>query len=178
MNKLIIISLIVFNSMTPSDSDLKSDVESLIRNNFEFETRLEFINYKIPGNIKQEIEKKSGQKFFKDFLYMWKVYRGDDYIATGILDNVYGKSQPITFLVLINRYNGVMMCEIVKYREPYGGQISNKKWLDQFNGKDNSSSYKIGDEISTISGATISVNSITKGIRKLTILISLIGNDL
>ena len=70
------------------------------------------------------------------------------------------------------------MCEIVKYREPYGGQISNKKWLDQFNGKDNSSSYKIGDEISTISGATISVNSITKGIRKLTILISLIGNDL
>jgi Na+-translocating ferredoxin:NAD+ oxidoreductase RnfG subunit len=164
--------------MTPSDSDLKSDVESLIRNNFEFETRLEFINYKIPGNIKQEIEKKSGQKFFKDFLYMWKVYRGDDYIATGILDNVYGKSQPITFLVLINRYNGVMMCEIVKYREPYGGQISNKKWLDQFNGKDNSSSYKIGDEISTISGATISVNSITKGIRKLTILISLIGNDL
>lgn len=175
---MIIIILFLFNSLLSPASDIRSEVEGHIKNYFGIETKLEFINYKIPEEIRKDVEKKTGQKFFKDFIYIWKVFRGDDYVATALIDNVYGKSQPITFLVIIDRKGEVLKSQIIKYREAYGGQISNTKWLEQFNGKNFSSSYRIGEDISAISGATISVNSITKGIRKTTILINLLGNDL
>ena len=59
----------------------------------------------------------------------------------------------------------------IKYREGYGGEVGNKRWLKQFNTYTNSSKYKVGDDISSITGATISVHSVTKGIRKLSYLI-------
>lgn len=175
---LIIIILFLFNGLFSPASDIRSEVEEHIKNYFGSVTKLEFINYKIPEEIRKDVEKKTGQKFFKDFIYIWKVFRGDDYVATALIDNVYGKSQPITFLVLIDREGIILMSDIIKYREAYGGQISNKKWLEQFSGKDFSSTYIIDEDISAISGATISVNSITKGIRKTTMLINLIGKDL
>lgn len=178
MYKIIISILILFNILLSPASDIRTEVEGMIRSYFGNKIRLEFINYEIPKEIQQDVEKKAGQKFFRESLYIWKVYNGDEYIATAVIDNVYGKSQPITFIVLLNRNCEVLLCEIIKYREPYGGQISNKNWLQQFNGKDFSSSYKVGEDISTISGATISVNSITKGISKITMLINLIGRDL
>jgi Na+-translocating ferredoxin:NAD+ oxidoreductase RnfG subunit len=178
MYKIIITTLILFNTLLSPTSDIRSEVEGIIKSYFGNETRLEFINYEIPNEIRRDVEKKSGQKFFRELIYIWKVYSGEEYIATAVIDNVYGKSQPITFMVLLNRNCEVLLTEIIKYREPYGGQISNKNWLKQFNGKDFSYSYKIGDDISTISGATISVNSITKGIKKITVLINLIGKDL
>lgn len=178
MDKIIITFLILFNTLLSPASDIRSDVEEHLKKHFGSETRLEFINYEIPEEIRKNIERNTGQKFFKDFIYLWKVYNDEDYIATAIIDNVYGKSQPITFLVIIDRKGEILKSDIIRYREAYGGQITNKKWLQQFNGKDFSSSYKIGEEISAISGATISVNSIAKGIRKITMLINLIGKDL
>jgi Na+-translocating ferredoxin:NAD+ oxidoreductase RnfG subunit len=170
--------LFLFNNLLSPPSEIKSEVEGIIKSYFGNETRLEFINYEIPVEIRRDVEKKSGQKFFRESIYIWKVYSGEEYIATAAIDNVYGKSQPITFMVLLNRNSEVLLSEIIKYREAYGGQISNKNWLKQFNGKDFSSSFKIGEDINAISGATISVNSITKGIKKITMLINLIGRDL
>ena len=66
------------------------------------------------------------------------------------------------------------MSEIVKYREQYGGGVKSEDWNEQFEGKDDNSDFTVGKEISSISGATISVNSVTKGIKKL----SLIFNEL
>lgn len=178
MIKTILTYLFLTIGILSPTSDFRSEVEGMIKSYFETETRLDFLHYEIPEEVKLDIEKKTGQKFFKNFLFIWKVFQGNEFIATAIIDNIYGKSQPITFLVLVNRQGKVITSEIIKYREPYGGQISNKKWLQQFNGKDFSSSYKIGEGISAISGATISVNSITKGIKKITMLINLIGKDL
>lgn len=167
--------LLLTISMISPVSDFRSEVEEIIKSYFSTEIRLDFLRYEIPKKIRNDIEKESGQKFFKDFLDMWEVYQGDELTATALIDNVYGKSQPITFMLIINRRGEIIATEIIKYREPYGGQISNKRWLKQFEGKDISSSFKTGDEISTISGATISVNSITRGIKKLVLLINKIS---
>lgn len=178
MDKIILTILMFIGTSSNNFFGTSSAIEELIKGYFNFDTKLESIQYEIPKNIKSEIEKTVGQKFFKDYLLIWKIYKGNEHISTGIIDNVYGKSQPITFLVLFDKNNEIMICEIIKYREAYGGQISNKKWLEQFNGKNHSSSYQLGEDISTISGATISVNSITKGIRKLSLLMNRISKDL
>ena len=67
---------------------------------------------------------------------------------------------------------------IIKYRESFGGEIKHTGWLAQFNNRNNQSSYKVGKDIDGITGATISVNSISKGIHKITILYPLIKDQL
>ena len=66
---------------------------------------------------------------------------------------------------------------IIKYRESYGGEVGNKSWLNQFINYSDKSDYKVGASISGISGATISVHSVSKGIHKLSIIIKEIINE-
>jgi Na+-translocating ferredoxin:NAD+ oxidoreductase RnfG subunit len=84
---------------------------------------------------------------------------------------VLGKSLPITFLVIFDTDCKIINSSVIQYREPYGGAVKNKNWNAQFKNKDSSSSYEVGKEINGISGATISVHSVSKGIHKLALLL-------
>ncbi len=126
--------------------------------------------FKIPSNIKSRVEKEVRQRFYSGVVYVFKILKTDSVFSIGILDNVYGKSMPITFLVLFNTEGNILSTNVIKYREPYGGGVKIKSWNNQFKGKNSKSNYKIGEDIDSISGATISVRSLTKGIRKLTLL--------
>jgi Na+-translocating ferredoxin:NAD+ oxidoreductase RnfG subunit len=85
---------------------------------------------------------------------------------------------PITFRVIFDLDGKIIRSEIVKYREQYGGGVSSDQWNEQFKSKDANSSFNIGSDIAAISGATISVNSVTKGIHKLTLIFNSIKNSL
>ena len=111
------------------------------------------------------------QKFFRNELNVWKIQMTDSSYNYAILDNVKGKSMPITFLTIFNNNEEVVNSAIIKYREAYGGEVGSKSWLEQFINYSDTSNYKIGDGISGISGATISVHSVSKGIHKLSIII-------
>ena len=67
---------------------------------------------------------------------------------------------------------------MIKYREAYGGEVGNKGWLRQFINLNNNSGYNIGKDIDGISGATISVKSMSSGIQKITTLYPLIQSQL
>jgi Na+-translocating ferredoxin:NAD+ oxidoreductase RnfG subunit len=126
--------------------------------------------FTIPSTIMKKIENESKQRFFKPNVHYWIISKNESTINYAILDNVIGKSMPITFIVLFNQNGTILKSEIIKYREPYGGEISGKNWLKQFIAKSSSSQFKVGKNIDGISGATISVNSVTKGIKKLSFL--------
>ena len=87
------------------------------------------------------------------------------------MDNVKGKLQPITYAVFFDSESKVQKSHIIKYREPIGGEVSNRHWLKQFIGKSSSSGYKIGSDVDGISGATISVNAVTRGIHRSTFVV-------
>ena len=154
-------------------------IASEIFNNCEKAIKLTYPNldsikhdiWKVPNEVKNEIEIKSHQRFFKPNLHIWEIYNDSTMIGIAILDNVIGKSMPISFLVLFDNSGKILYTEIIKYREPHGGEISSRRWLNQFINKIDSSSFKVGTEIDGISGATISVNSVSKGIKKLALLI-------
>lgn len=80
-----------------------------------------------------------------------------------VMDHVIGKSYPINFMVLLSPDGKVQNVEIMVYREPQGWEVRFKSFLQQFFGKDASSDFK---DINSITGATISVRSVTKGVRK------------
>lgn len=160
------------------NAGIKEEAEKTVKSFFGSGFKMEMIKYNIPDDIKNGLEKKYRQRFFRDNLYLWKIYRGDTLHAIAVMDNVYGKSLPITFLVIFDSNTKVIHVEIIKYRESYGGAVKEKGWLEQFRGRDASSSFEFGKEINSISGATISAGSVTKGIAKLTELINIIKSDL
>ena len=134
--------------------------------------------HKLDKQIKNEAEYKVKQKFYRDKLYYWNISQGDSIIAYAFLDNVIGKSMPITFLVILNSNGDIIRSKVIKYREAYGGEISNKGWLRQFENRNKNSSYEISKDIDGISGATFSVKSMSKGKQKISILFPLIRNQL
>ncbi len=56
--------------------------------------------------------------------------------------------------------------DVLVYREPYGGEVAYEAWRRQFRGKSAADSLRVGREIRVISGATISVNAITLGVKR------------
>ena len=107
----------------------------------------------------------------KNRIYFWEITQQDSLIGLVVLDNVKGKSQTITFVVFFDPNGKVLKSHIVKYREPIGGEVSNQYWLKQFFGKSWESDYQVGTDIDGISGATISVNAVTRGIHRSTFVV-------
>ena len=106
-------------------------------------------------------------------IYMYKIYETRFTFYTGIkngksmgsmlIDNIIGKSFPITFMTVLNTDGTVRDVEIMVYREPQGWEVKNKSFRSQFYGKDSTSNPV---KILSISGATLSVNSVKKGVYK------------
>ena len=80
-----------------------------------------------------------------------------------LIDNIIGKSFPITFMTVLNTDGTVRDVEIMVYREPRGWEVKNQSFLSQFFGKDSSSDSR---EINSITGATLSVNALRTGVYK------------
>ena len=80
-----------------------------------------------------------------------------------VIDHVIGKSFPITFMVVLNADGSVRNVEIMVYREPRGWEVKYRSFLDQFLGKNFSSDFR---EINSITGATLSVRSMVRGVQK------------
>jgi len=139
---------------------------------------IKFINkeFIISEDIKSKIENKIKQRFYRDKIYYW-VIETSGKINYALLDNSIGKTMPITYLVIFDHNMGVLNSSIIKYRESYGGEVSGKKWLEQFRGMKYGKMYKFGKEIDGITGATLSASSITKGINKLSLLLPYIIED-
>ena len=60
-----------------------------------------------------------------------------------------------------------MKVQVLQYRETYGAEICNKRWLKKFINTSTSNFAQYNRKIDGISGATISVNNIKKDVFKL-----------
>ena len=106
-------------------------------------------------------------------IYMYKIYetrftfytviKNGKPMGSMLIDNIIGKSFPITFMTVLNTDGTVRDVEIMVYREPQGWEVRYKSFRSQFYGKDTSSN---SNEILSISGATLSVRAIKSGVYK------------
>lgn len=170
INIILLISCLFF---LHTNDDLIEKAELQIKQACGAEVSFSQSKYIIPNDVRKQIEKESQQKFFRNELNYWKIYKLNKLTHVAFLDNVYGKALPITILVVLDLQGKVTHTSIIKYREQYGGGVSNEYWLKQFLGLDSNSDFKIGKEIQGLSGATISANSVSKGIKKITLLFKL-----
>jgi FMN-binding domain len=96
-----------------------------------------------------------------------RVSRRDSLLGFAQVGNVIGKDQPITFLVAVGPDDRLKDVDILVYREPRGGEVAYEPWRKQFRGKSAADSVRVGGNIRSISGATISVHAVTAGVRRM-----------
>ena len=152
-------------------ASIRDDAEEYINFAYGKDIQVKFVKWNPTQERKIIFEKKARLRFMFDHIYVWEITRSDTIVGIAILDNVLGKSLPITFLSCFNSDGQLIKTHIVKYREDYGYEVGNKRWLNQFIGLDVNSDFIIGKNIDGISGATISVNSVTRGINRSAIIV-------
>lgn len=81
------------------------------------------------------------------------------------IDHVIGRTEYITWLCVLSPAGVVRRLEVMAYREPYGGEVRDRAFLRQFEGKGPDALLRPGREIANIGGATLSVNALTDRVR-------------
>lgn len=71
------------------------------------------------------------------------------------------------YIVLFDSDIQVMRAKVLIYREQHGRQIGTRRWLRQFDGLSTTARPELGVNVDGITGATISVNSMTKAMHDL-----------
>ena len=78
------------------------------------------------------------------------------------------KFHKFDYYIMFDKKGMILKVEVLQYRENYGAEICNKRWLKKFINTSTSNFAQYNRKIDGISGATISVNSIKKDVFKLT----------
>ena len=78
------------------------------------------------------------------------------------------KFHEFDYYMIFDKKGIILKVEVLQYRENYGAEICNRRWLKRFINTSTSNFAQYNRKIDGISGATISVNSIKKDVFKLT----------
>lgn len=99
----------------------------------------------------------------------WQVnsaMKGDSPLGFVVVDEVVGKFELITYAVGVGLDGAVKQVEILSYRESHGHEVRLPAWRRQFVGKRAGAPLHLGEEIANISGATLSCQHVTDGVRR------------
>ena len=86
--------------------------------------------------------------------------------------DVPSKFHQFDYYILFDQKAEILKVEILYYRENYGAEVCNKKWLQQFIGLPTKDYANYNREIHGISGATLSVNNLKRDVFRLSNIIS------
>jgi hypothetical protein len=100
--------------------------------------------------------------------------RGGKPLGVVVVDDVIGKFERITFATAVGLDGAVKGVEILSYRESHGHEVRLPAWRKQFVGKTAASPLRVGDDISNISGATLSCQHVTEGVRRIVAVVDLL----
>jgi len=155
---IIILALSILYFGLPKKIQKKVDAE--IKKTYKIET------FSVKAkNIASDDAKDLPAAFGSDNLF--EIKKDSTLIGYAYVSKAPSKTDQFDYLVLLDTDLVILKTKILIYREDYGGEIGSKRWLKQFVGKSKNDEFRYGDNIDAISGATISVRSMTKAMNNL-----------
>ena len=146
-------------------------------------TREEALHWALPGaeeiiseehdldsKRKKEVEKKIGWHMKESRFAFYVGQVKGKVIGYAFIDDEIGKHQPITFVTALQPDGKVRDVEVMVYRESVGEQIKGRRFLNQFRGKDAASRLKLGEDVDSITGATLSAGAASRAVKKAVVL--------
>jgi hypothetical protein len=100
--------------------------------------------------------------------------KGDTILGYAVIVEEIGKHRPITFVVGVGSDHKIKDAALMIYREAYGGEVRDRRFLQQYKGKDLKDPLLAYRDIQNISGATLSVEAIGRGSKKALALVDVV----
>lgn len=96
---------------------------------------------------------------------IWRAVRNGVPLGHVFVDEVIGRQSFITYAVGIDASGSIGNLEIMAYRESHGGEVRNPAWRAQFAHRNDLDQVRFRTDIKNISGATLSSEHVTQGVR-------------
>jgi hypothetical protein len=120
---------------------------------------------------KVQIEERIGWKFPEEFFEVYIGETGAQIDGYALIQNTIGKHKPMTYMVGIDKTGRVSNVELLVFREARGSEVRTKRFNVQYEGKTVLDPVRINKDIINISGATMSVRSMSAGIKRALVLV-------
>ncbi|MEZ4795999.1 MAG: FMN-binding protein [Flavobacteriaceae bacterium] len=140
--------------------NIQKRVDKEVKSYFNIED-YKLIDVKIESAITKDLPSKFGEN------NLFKIQANNSLLGYAYIASAPSKTAEFDYLVLFDTDWIIAKSKVLIYREEYGGEIGSKRWLRQFDGKKPTDELAYGDNIMAISGATISVRSMTNAINDL-----------
>ncbi|GJQ48280.1 putative membrane associated lipoprotein involved in thiamine biosynthesis apbE [Candidatus Kuenenia stuttgartiensis] len=115
---------------------------------------------------KQHLEQLLKRRIFEDGFIVYIGKKNNEIQGYAIITEEIGKFHPFTFIVGVKPNGKISEVAVLVYRESRGGEIARKRFLHQFSGKSFKNSIRTNKDIINITGATMSVQYMCAGVRK------------
>ncbi|NNL15180.1 MAG: FMN-binding protein [Flavobacteriaceae bacterium] len=158
MNKALIILCLV--TLTGLSKSIQKKVDKQIIKTFNI-TEFKFSEVDLDLTVTKTLPATFGQD------NLFKIETEESLIGYAYISRAFGKVDYFDYLVLLDKELIIVNTKILVYREDYGGEIGSKRWLKQFIGKSKNDELFYGENISGISGATVSVQVMTNAMNDL-----------
>jgi Na+-translocating ferredoxin:NAD+ oxidoreductase RnfG subunit len=96
---------------------------------------------------------------------VWRATQNGRLLGHVFMDEVIGRQSLITYAVGVDTDGALRNLEIMAYRESHGGEVRNAAWRGQFEHRTHLDQLRFGTDIKNISGATLSSEHVTQGVR-------------
>lgn len=120
---------------------------------------------------KSLIEERIGWKFPEESFEVYIGETGTQIDGYAVVQNTIGKHKPMTYMVGVDNKGFVSDIELLVFREARGSEVRQKRFNAQYEGKSVLDPVRINKDIINISGATMSVRSMSAGIKRVLVLI-------
>jgi hypothetical protein len=126
---------------------------------------------KLGPEKKSLIEERIGWKFPEESFEVYIGETGTQIDGYAVVQNTIGKHKPMTYMVGVDNQGFVSDVELLVFREARGSEVRQKRFNAQYEGKTVHDPVRINKDIINISGATMSVRSMSAGIKRVLVLI-------
>jgi len=120
---------------------------------------------------KARIQEKIGWKFPEESFRAFKAESNGKVDGYAVIQETIGKHRPITYIVGVTPDGKVSDIEILVYRESKGSEVRMKRFNSQYEGKTTLDPIRINKDIINITGATMSVRSVSAGVKRALVLV-------
>ncbi|NOS82329.1 MAG: FMN-binding protein [Nitrospira sp.] len=120
---------------------------------------------------KVSIEQQIGWKFPETAFELYIGETGGKIDGYAMIHNTIGKHKHMTYMVGVDATGACSDVELLVYREARGSDVGKKRFNAQYEGKTVSDPIRIHKDIINISGATMSVRSISAGVKRVLVLV-------
>lgn len=120
---------------------------------------------------KTQIEERIGWKFPEQSFEVYIGETGNQVDGYALVQHTIGKHKPMTYMVGVDSNGLVSDVELLVFREARGSEVGRKRFNSQYEGKSVSDPIRINKDIINITGATMSVRSMSAGIKRVLVLV-------